>query len=76
MSLPFVTQEHMHYPIAFNAEMIGDIMYLYEALKQDGSLNSSRQCRKLVITMTKDTWNLLIKQGSRGSHTIAISMGY
>jgi hypothetical protein len=30
-------QDHMRHPIAFLAEMIGDVMYLYQALRQPDS---------------------------------------
>ncbi len=35
-------QEHMCHPIAFHAEMMGNIMYFHHALKQDDSAELSR----------------------------------
>ncbi len=36
-SYELAIQECMWHPIAFHAEMMGDIMYLHQALKQDDS---------------------------------------
>ncbi len=34
-------QEQMRYPVAFHAEMNGDIMYLHQALRQDDAADLS-----------------------------------
>ena len=36
-------QERMRHPIAFHAEMMGDIMYYHQAMQQDDAVNLSEQ---------------------------------
>jgi hypothetical protein len=48
-------QEHMRNPIAFHAEMMCDIMYLQQALKQQMQRNlSKRSSRKSTDTGTPE----------------------
>jgi len=45
-------QERMRNPIAFHAEMMGDIMYLNQVLQQSDARNSY----KLLSRKSMDTW--------------------
>jgi hypothetical protein len=48
-------QEHVRNPIAFHTEMMGDIMYLQQALKQPDARNLSTQSSRKSIDMWTPT---------------------
>ena len=57
-------QERMRNPIAFHAEMMGDIMYLHQALKQkDASQFVDAVIREINGHVENEHWKL-VKQGS------------
>ncbi len=67
----------MCHPVVFYADMMGDFMYLHQALKQDDFAEFIEAVFKKVDDHTEQKLETYwTKQGSRGSHTIAISMSY
>ena len=53
-------QEHMCHPIAYHAEMMGDIMYLHQALKQHDSCKFVKAIIKKVNSHVDEKhWELI-----------------
>ena len=70
-----VLQDHMRHPIAFHAEMMGDIMHLHQALKQPDAL----QFVQAVICeinghIKNDHWRLIPREAVHKGHKVTPSV--
>jgi hypothetical protein len=62
-------QEHMRNPIAFHTEMMGDIMYLHQALKQK---DASQLVDAVVREITLETCQTGLRTRQRPDRTICM----